>query len=126
MCRYIPKIKLWAVLVAWLEALVQIPQVTQSYFLTMYLCTLKLFIYTRMYVVQGVLQQSVILWKPRISTKTIHGIRNVICTCSLGLDICFFTFRINFEIRGWPPQPPTFSSTFDHILALKNKVPVEC
>ena len=43
-------------------------------------------------------------------TKTIHGVRNVICTCSLGMDICFFTFRMNFELRGWPPQPQTFSN----------------
>ena len=42
--------------------------------------------------------------------KTIHGVRNVICACSLGLDICVFTFRMDFELRGWPPQPPTFSS----------------
>ena len=30
--------------------------------------------------------------------------------CSLGLDICFFTYRMNFELWGWPLQPPTFSS----------------
>ena len=59
---------------------------------------------------QGVLQRSVILWKPRMPTKTIHGVRNMVCTCSLGMDICFFTIRMNFELRGWPPQPPTFSS----------------
>ena len=50
--------------------------------------------------IQGVLQRSVILWKPRIPTKTIHGVINVICTCSFGMDIWFFTFRINFELRG--------------------------
>ena len=50
--------------------------------------------------VQGVLQRSAILWKPRMPTKTIHGVRNVICTCSLGMDIYFFTFRMNFELRG--------------------------
>ena len=59
---------------------------------------------------QGVLQRSVILWKPRMPTKAIHGVRNVICTCSLGMDICFFTFKMNFELRGWPPRPQTFSS----------------
>ena len=37
----------------------------------------------------------------------------------------FFTFRLEFELRGWPPQPPTFSSNFDLILALKKKVPGE-
>ena len=42
--------------------------------------------------------------------KTIHGVRNVICTLSLGHEICVFTFRMNFELRGWPSQPPTFSS----------------
>ena len=36
--------------------------------------------------------------------------KNVICACSLGLDICVFTFRMDFELRGRPPQPPTFSS----------------
>ena len=45
-----------------------------------------------------------------MSTKTIHGVKNVICTCSLGMGICFFTFRMNFELRDWPPQPLTFSS----------------
>ena len=64
---------------------------------------------------QGVLQRSVILWKPRIPTKTIHGVRNVICTCSLGVDICFFTFRMNFELRDWPPQPQTFSTNSTNI-----------
>ena len=59
---------------------------------------------------QGVLQRSVILWKPRMPTKTIHEVINVICTCSLGMGICFFTFRMNFDLRGWPPQPQTFSS----------------
>ena len=38
------------------------------------------------------------------------GITNVICACSLGLSICVFTFRMVFELRGWPPQLPTFSS----------------
>ena len=42
--------------------------------------------------------------------KTIHGVRNVICTCSLGHEICVFTFRMDFERRGWPTQPPTLSS----------------
>ena len=32
------------------------------------------------------------------------------CTCSLGMGFYFFTFRMNFKLRGWPPQPPTFSS----------------
>ena len=45
-----------------------------------------------------------------MSTKTIYRVRNVICTCSLGMDIYFFTFRMNFELRGWPPQPQKFSS----------------
>ena len=61
-------------------------------------------------ILQGVLQRNVILWEPRMPTKTIHGVRNVICTCSLGVDICFFTFRMNFELRDWPPQPQTFST----------------
>ena len=43
-------------------------------------------------------------------TKTIRGVRNVVCTCSIGRVICFFTFRMNFELRGWPQQPPTFIS----------------
>ena len=43
-------------------------------------------------------------------TKTIHGVRNVISTCSLGMDIWFFTLRMNLELSGWPPQPQTFSS----------------
>ena len=60
--------------------------------------------------VQGVLQRSGILWKPRMPTKIINGVRNVICTCSLGRGVCFFTFRMNFELRGGPQQPPTFSS----------------
>ena len=51
----------------------------------------------------------------------------MICTLSLGHEICVFTFtglqknngphiiflqpcRMNFELRGWPSQPPTFSS----------------
>ena len=38
------------------------------------------------------------------------AVRNVICACSLGLDICVFNFRMDFELRGRPPQPPTFSS----------------
>ena len=58
--------------------------------------------------------------------KTIHGVRNVICACSLGMEICVFTLRMDFELRGWPPQPPTFSRSFDHILALLNKVEVDC
>ena len=49
---------------------------------------------------QGVLHRSVILWKPIMPTKTIHGVKNVICTCSLEMDISFFTFRMNFELRG--------------------------
>ena len=24
--------------------------------------------------------------------------------------VFFFTFRMDFELRGWPPKPPTFSS----------------
>ena len=36
--------------------------------------------------------------------------RNVICACSLGIGICVFTFRMDYELRGWPPQPPTFNS----------------
>ena len=40
--------------------------------------------------VQGVLQRNAILWKPRMATKTIHGVRNVICTCSLGMGIWLF------------------------------------
>ena len=42
--------------------------------------------------------------------KHSMGVRNVTCACSLGYEICVFTFRMNFELRGWPPQPPTFSS----------------
>ena len=42
--------------------------------------------------------------------KTIHGVKNMICTCSLGLSICVFSFRMVFEHGGWPLQPPTFSS----------------
>ena len=42
--------------------------------------------------------------------EAIHGVRNVICACSLGMEICVFTFGMDFELRGWPPQPPTFSS----------------
>ena len=53
------------------------------------------------------------------------GFKNVICACSLGRGICVFTFRMDFELRGWPPQPPTFSTLFDLILALKKKVPGE-
>ena len=41
------------------------------------------------------------------------------------MAIWFFTFRMDFELRGWPPQPPTFSSSFDLILALKKEVPGE-
>ena len=37
------------------------------------------------------------------------GFKNVICACALGRGICVFTFRIDFELRGWPPQPATFS-----------------
>ena len=40
----------------------------------------------------------------------------MICTCSLGRGVWFFTIicnaleiRMNFELRGWPQQPPTFS-----------------
>ena len=47
--------------------------------------------------------------------KTIHGVRNVIFACSLGMEICVFTFGMNFELRGWPPQPPTFSSNITKI-----------
>ena len=47
--------------------------------------------------------------------KTIHGVKNVICALSLGHDICVFTFRMNFELRGWPSQPPTFSSNSTNI-----------
>ena len=64
---------------------------------------------------QGVLQRSVILWKPRMPTTTFLGVRNVICTCSLGMDICFFAFRMNFEPRDWPPQPKTFSTNITNI-----------
>ena len=60
--------------------------------------------------IQGVWQRSAILWKPRMPTKTINDVRKGICTCCLGMDICFFTFRMDFELRGWPQQPPTFSS----------------
>ena len=68
-------------------------------------------VHTTYLLLQGVLQRSVIVWKPGMPTTTILGVRNVICTCSLGMDIClFFTFRLNFELRGWPAQPQTFSS----------------
>ena len=43
-------------------------------------------------------------------TKPIHGVKKGISTCSLGLGILFFTFRMNFELRGGPLQPPTFNS----------------
>ena len=56
---------------------------------------------------QGVWQRSAILWKPRMPTKTINEVRKGICTCCLGMDICFFTFRMDFELRGEPAQPPT-------------------
>ena len=46
-------------------------------------------------------------WQQKLS---MYVIRNVICTCSLDLSICFCTFRMNFELRGWPPQPLTFIS----------------
>ena len=62
-------------------------------------------------VLQGVLKRSAILWKPRMPTKTIHGVRNGICTCFLCRDICFFNFRMDFQFRGWPPQPQIFSSS---------------
>ena len=48
-------------------------------------------------------------------TTTILGVRNVICTYSLGMDICFFAFRMNFELRDWPPQPQTFSTNSTNI-----------
>ena len=32
-------------------------------------------------------------------------------TCLLGMDICFFTFRMDFKLIGWPPQPQIFSSS---------------
>ena len=38
------------------------------------------------------------------------GFKNVICACSLGREIYVFTFGMDFELRGWPPQPPTFNS----------------
>ena len=38
----------------------------------------------------------------------------------------FFASRIEIERRGWPPQPPTFSISFDPIFALKKKVLVKC
>ena len=38
------------------------------------------------------------------------GVKNMTCAYSLGMEICVFTFRMDFELRGWPPQPPTFSS----------------
>ena len=38
------------------------------------------------------------------------GFKNVICAYSLGMGICVFSFRMDFERKGWPPQPPTFSS----------------
>ena len=39
------------------------------------------------------------LWKARMPTKNIHGVRNVICTCSLGRGICFLPFEwiLNLE-----------------------------
>ena len=67
------------------------------------------------YLIQGLPLWFVILWKPRMPTKTVHGVRNMICVCSLGMAICDFTFRMNFELRGWPPQPPTFSSNSSKI-----------
>ena len=42
-----------------------------------------------------------------ISKKDCHMIKNGACTCSLGRGIWFFTFRMNFELRGLPAQPPT-------------------
>ena len=38
------------------------------------------------------------------------GFQNMTCACSLGYEICVFTFRMNFELRGWPSQPLPFSS----------------
>ena len=43
------------------------------------------------------------------------GFKNGICACSLGREICVFTLRMDFELRGWPPQPPTFSSNSSKI-----------
>ena len=43
--------------------------------------------------------------------KLSMGLEFVICTYSLGLAICFFTFRMDFELIGWPPQPQIFSSS---------------
>ena len=38
------------------------------------------------------------------------GVRNKISTYSLGLEICIFAFRLDFELRVWPPEPPAFST----------------
>ena len=59
-------------------------------------------------------------------TRTVVWLKNGTCTCSPGRGICFFAFGIEIERRGWPPQPPTFSISFDPIFALKKKVLVKC
>ena len=38
--------------------------------------------------------------KACISKKDCHMIKNGACTCSLGRGIWFFTFRMNFELKG--------------------------
>ena len=59
----------------------------------------------------GYLRSSWIKLNSYFRQKTIHGVRDLICTCSLGIGIWFFTFRMDFEPRGWPPQPQIFSSS---------------
>ena len=48
------------------------------------------------------------------------GLKNVIYARSLGREICVFTFRMDFELRGWPPQSPTFSSNNTKIKKMHN------
>ena len=43
------------------------------------------------------------------------GVKNVTCACSLGHDISVFTFRTDFELGGYPAQPPAFSSNSSKI-----------
>ena len=45
-----------------------------------------------------------------LDRKQSMVVKNVIPACSLGLDICVFTFRMDFELKGWPTQPPSLSS----------------
>ena len=63
-----------------------------------------------LHVITGYLRSSWTKLNSYFRQTTIHGVRNVICACSFGHDICVFTFRMNFDHRGWPSKPPTVSS----------------